>query len=141
MGYKISRCRDKELIEGLQKRMLKIEELPYLDFEDRHWWVAWLDGRPAGYAGLRILGRYAWFSICAVFPSHRRKGLQKRLLAVRLAHARREGLKVVYTYTINGNHPSARALISKGFKPTTPPDKHYGCWAGEEDVIYWGLNL
>lgn len=112
--------------------------MPPLELSPRAWWVAWLGDIPVAFAAIRITGKFAWLSTCGVLRRHRRRGLQKRLIAVRLRYAKRNGATTVYTYTVIGNNPSACALIRQGFRPATPPDDHAGTWAGD-DVNYWRL--
>ncbi len=126
-------------IEAMQKKL--VDELPFVHRETRQWWIARNGDKPVGYAAMNITGDCGWFSICGVLAKHRGNGLQKRLIDVRLRHARRGGLAAVYTYTLNGNHPSANSLIKKGFKQCTPPDRHFGKWAGKRDVLYWKHEL
>jgi len=139
--YRIRSCADVDVINGLQRKLNASDDLPILKLGDRCWWVAWHGKEPVAYAAMRVDDECAWFSMCGVVERHRGHGLQKRLIAARLRYARRQGVPVVYTYTINGNHPSARSLIRKRFVPCTPPARHYGCWAGVRDVLYWKCEL
>ena len=139
--YQVKRCHDEEIVSAAQKPLVDSGDLPYVEFENREWWVVWSGEKPVGYAGMKIWEDYAWFSICGVIPVHRGHGLQKRLISVRVRHAKKVGVKVIYTYTINGNHPSSCSLIRRHFVLCTPPDRHYGQWAGKRDVLYWQRTL
>jgi len=139
--YRVRKSNNAQVINDLQKQLYDSDELPVFAMDDREWWVVWHGEVSVAYAALRITGSCAWFSICGVVEAHRGHGLQKRLITARLAFAKKKGIASVYTYTINGNHPSARSLIHKGFVPCTPPAEHYGCWAGVRDVLYWKREL
>ena len=89
-----------------------------------HWWVAYSDGKPIGYAGLYIQtkGLEAHFERCGVLPMARGNGVQRRLIKARLSWCRRSGIKVVQTYTSGPgnkcgvNYPSVANLKACGFK-------------------------
>jgi len=98
------------------------------------WWIGWVDKEPAAYAGLRLLpGGLAFLSRAGVLPPARGKGLQRRLIRVRLAAARRAGLETAFTYTVADNVPSMNNLIAEGFRTYEPE----WAWAGRSGVIYW----
>jgi GNAT superfamily N-acetyltransferase len=91
----------------------------------------------AGYAAMVEHGPAAGFlARCGVLPAYRGQGLQRRLIRARVAHARRIGLKTVYTYTIIRNPASSNNLIKSGFALYRPEWR----WAGV-DCLYWRLDL
>jgi N-acetylglutamate synthase-like GNAT family acetyltransferase len=141
--YSIRRCKDFDLINELQKKLIDSGELPKIAIEEREWWVAWENEtkKPVGYAAIRPFKDHGWFSICGVLEKHRGNGIQKRLIDARVNFAKKIGLETVYTYTLNRNHPSATSLIRRKFIPCTPPEKHYGAWAGTRDILYWKRDL
>lgn len=83
------------------------------------WWVAEQDGEPVAYAGLlpQEADGKAFLLRAGVIPAARGLGLQKRLIRVRVAHARKLGLFRVYTYVNASGYASMRSLLSCGFKP------------------------
>lgn len=70
-----------------------------------------------------------------VIPSHRGKGLQTRMIAVRVAKAKRLGWKYVLTYT-HDNCPSANNLIDCGFKLYDPRNPY-----AADGSLYWRIKL
>lgn len=89
---------------------------------DSLWWVAEADGEPLGYAGLHISewrdGLTKGFLVRAgVLPEARGRHLQRRLIRVRVAAARRLGCARVYSYVSVGNIASLRSLIRCGLLP------------------------
>lgn len=87
------------------------------------WWIAYDDDEPIGFGGLYRSVNWddaVYLVRSGVMPSHRGLGLQKRLIRVRVAFARRAHFKQAVTET-NLNPPSANSLIKCGFKIFTPP--------------------
>ena len=82
------------------------------------WWVLRDGTTPVAFGGIRDLkdGR-GYLSRAGVLPEHKGHGLQRRLINVRVAWARRRGLKRVYTHVWAGNLGSMRSLIRCGFMP------------------------
>jgi GNAT superfamily N-acetyltransferase len=52
-----------------------------------------------------------------VTPAYRGHGIQRQLIATRLAYGRRNGAKIAYTYTHIHNRPSQINLLHAGFTP------------------------
>ena len=78
----------------------------------------------------------AYLSRCCVYPSHRGKGIQKRLIRSRERHIRAKGYTWMITDTSTNNPASSNNLIKCGYKviyPTKP-------WANENS-IYWAKKL
>lgn len=86
------------------------------------------------YACLRFVPneKLAYLSRVGVTTEHRGKGLQKRLIRVRLAHAKRHGYSNAITYTVKAGARSINSLIACGFRYYEPPRP----WAGS-DMLYW----
>jgi GNAT superfamily N-acetyltransferase len=61
--------------------------------------VAFVEGEPAGTGGLFIRGDAAWTDFGATAPAHRRRGIQRALLAHRVREALRQGCERLYTCT------------------------------------------
>lgn len=82
--------------------------------ERYHWWR--IDGM--AYAGLRVDKKtnIAHFTRAGVMPEARGQGLQKVLIKARLAWCKRQGIKVVKTYTSHDNTASIASLKACGFR-------------------------
>lgn len=120
----------------LQKKCLPYDT-PY-DVSRGHWWIAYDGYLAVGFAG--IVRSISWFDcgyLCraGVLPEYRGKGLQKKLIRVREAKAKKLGWRWLITDT-RDNPASSNSLISTGFKlynPTVP-------W-GFKDALYWRKKL
>jgi len=100
-----------------------------------YWWIATVDGEPAGFAGLRPSVRWdstGYLCSAGVLPAYRGQGIQKLLVQKRVRAARELGWHTAITDTICDNVPSMRSLIACGFRPYVPAVK----WANEFSV-YW----
>lgn len=116
--------------------------LPYDTFmePDRgHWWVAYTeDGKPVAFAGLIRSSQWlnaGYMCRAGVLRHYQGRGLQKRLIQVRINKARKLGWEWLLTDTTD-NPASSNSLISMGFKlyePTVP-------W-GFKNSLYWRLNV
>jgi len=128
---------DRAAVDAMQRDMFPPENgngLAKLD--EGQWWIA-LDGdRPAGFCAIKITSDGAgYLSRAGVVKAYRGCGLQKRMIRLRLAWARRKGLRHVVTDT-TGNPPSANSLISCGFKLYDPAYP----WAWKH-TLYWIIHL
>lgn len=95
-------------------------------------------GDLAGFAGLAPSSRWAdtgYLCRAAVLPDYRGRGLQKRLIRVRIAKARRLGWRWLVTDT-RQNPASANSLIDCGFRMFEPSEP----WSFS-DACYWRLKL
>lgn len=105
---------------------------------DSHWFVV-LDGdEVVAFAGVRHHGqrKTAELLLSLVRPSHRGKGLQRRLIAARERAARRAGMTRAITYTMPYNAPSATNLAKARYS-TYRPER---AWASR-GVVYWEKRL
>jgi GNAT superfamily N-acetyltransferase len=125
------------LLLYLQKKCLPVDT-PY-DTSKGHWWIAYTEeGKPVGFAGLvRSLSWYDCGYLCraGVLYEFRGKGIQKRMVKVRIAKAKKLGWNWAITDT-TANPPSSNSLINQGFKlyePTKP-------WAYKHS-LYWRKRL
>lgn len=136
--YRISQTDDLDLIQEMDALAFPDVPLPMSQIERAEWWVARdSSGKPVAYAGARPMTTVpggAFLSRCAVIAEAQGHGLQRRLLRVRIAWAKRQGLTSVYTYTVPNNPYSANNLIKAGF--LTYPDAYYG-----DDVVYWTRDV
>lgn len=107
---------------------------PAIDWSQGYWWIAYDDGMPVAFAGLKPSARFSgvgYLCRAAVLPSHRGRALQKRLIRVRLRMAKRLNWHTVVTDTYD-NPASGNSLIACGFRLYTPeyPWSHEG-------ACYW----
>jgi GNAT superfamily N-acetyltransferase len=124
------------LLTWLQLSTLTGDE-PY-DVSDGHWWIAYEGEMPIGFAG--VVRSLQWSDagyLCrsGVLRSHRGKGIQKRLIRVREAKAKRLGWNWLLSDTYK-NPPSANSLIGCGFR-TFLPSRPWGF----DGAIYWRKRL
>jgi len=98
------------------------------------WWVcADDDGRTVGFGGAWMFeGDLCSLERSGVLVRCRGLGLHKRLIAARVAWARRQGAKKVITYTLMDNPASSNNLMACKFKLYMPKF----AWAGR-NVLYW----
>ena len=129
-----------ELIHELHDEVFG-DSAPPVDPERGHWWLLYdVDGsrEVAGFCGLTPTysdPTIGYLKRAGVLPMHRGKGLQRRLVRVREARARRNGWTHIVTDTTD-NPPSANNLISCGYRIYRPPQP----W-GYPETIYWSKAL
>lgn len=102
------------------------------------WWIAYDGDEAVGFAAMVPSAKWlrvGYLNRAGVAPSHRGRGLQKRLIRVRVAHARRLGYDWLVTDTTD-NLPSANSLIAAGFRLFKPSEP----WAWRHS-LYWRLRL
>jgi ribosomal protein S18 acetylase RimI-like enzyme len=103
------------------------------------WWLL-LDGRKvAGYASLRNAPHQpgiAYLNRAGVVKEYRGRGLQKRLIRVRLAYAKRHGYKEAISDSASYNVASSNSLIACGFKLYRPRT----LWSFRS-ALYWFKTL
>ena len=95
------------------------------------WWVAWDGTEPVGFAGLRLCSLpenrgLGFLCRAGVIPSHRGRGIQKKLIRVRETAARQLGIKELVTYCISSNNPSMNSLVRCGYKFYSPATRYGG---------------
>jgi RimJ/RimL family protein N-acetyltransferase len=101
---------------------------------EAYWWLDEVRGVVVGYGGLKVCGTavnrgLGFLSRCGVLPDWRGQGRQKRMIAARVAYARRLGLREVVTYVVPNNLASANSLIACGFRFYVPATRWGGCEA------------
>jgi hypothetical protein len=121
----------------LQRKILP-EDTPYKT--DRgHWWVAYAEcGKPVAFAGLVRSTRWTdtgYLCRAGVLDGFTGHGLQKRLIKVRLAQAKKLNWNWCITDTTN-NPASSNSLISCGFRVYTPANP----WSFK-NAIYWKYKV
>lgn len=112
-------------------------DLPIEGWEETHWWVGYVDGKPACYCGLSKINRSTgYLKRAGVLPKFRGRGLQVKMIRKRIAYAKKLRLRSIVTDTSVSNFISSNNLIKCKFRifmPTTP-------WT-EDTQICWLLNL
>lgn len=128
---------DKTVILFLQKKILP-SDAPYQPTQG-HWWLAYAeDGRPVAFAGLVRSKRFTdtgYLCRAGVSDDCTGKGLQKRLISVRIRKAKELGWNWLITDTTN-NPASSNSLINAGFKIYTPSSP----WSFK-NAIYWKYKI
>lgn len=120
---------------------LQLTILPYdtpADPRRGWWWIVYDGDRPVGFAGLYRSSRWndaGYLCRSGVLPSHRGRGLQKRLIRVRERRARAERMNWLISDTYE-NPPSSNSLIACGYRTYEPSDP----W-GADGVTYWRKHL
>lgn len=105
------------------------------DYSAGWWWIVFDGWDPVAFAGMRQAHSEKdaiYFSRCGVLTSHRGRGIQKKLLARRIALSKRLGVQACISTTIVMNTPSSNNLIRAGFRlydPSAP-------W-GHNETLYW----
>lgn len=120
---------------------LQIEALPGdlpLDVSGGYWWIVYSDGNPIGFCSIKRSSRWSnagYLCRAGILPKFRGKGIQKKLIRVRIAQAKKLGWNWVTSDTYN-NPASTNNLISCGFRMYIPSYKY-----GGEGTIYWRKKL
>lgn len=102
------------------------------------WWIVYQGKTPVGFAGMVPSLKWketVYFCRAGVQLLHRGNGLQRRLINVRMAAAKKLGYKWAVTDT-RGNPPSSNNLIACGFKIYEPRAP----W-GDPKTLYWIRKL
>lgn len=102
------------------------------------WWLAHDGCKPVAFAGLTRSSKWsdaAYLCRAGVVASHRGKGLQRRLIAVRERKARALGLRWLITDTFD-NPASGNSLIRAGFRLFSPSKP----WAAS-GALYWRKRI
>ncbi len=106
-----------DLIERLDTKLFGGEYEGYYD--DRIWWLAYVDGKISGFAGLKLFqeGSLHGGYLCraGVLKKYRGQGIQRALIDCRDREAKRLGLGMNITYTARDNYASANNLIRCGY--------------------------
>lgn len=100
------------------------------------WWLCRDGSKVIGYCGLGTFmeegKRCGFLSRSGILPEHRGKGLQRRMIRVREAAARKLGASHIITYTSDGNMPSANNLIATGYRLYSPAN----AWGLEHGLYF-----
>jgi GNAT superfamily N-acetyltransferase len=102
------------------------------------WWLAKDGATPVAFAAMKASAQWgdaAYLSRCGVLASHRGQGLQRKLIRVREAAARSQGLRWLITDT-RRNPASVNNLTRAGFQMYEPSRP----WSFK-DALYWKKKL
>ena len=120
----------------LQKTCLP-QDTPY-DVSEGWWWIGYYNGTPVAFAGLVKSSQWhgtGYLCRAGVLRVCQGKGIQKRLIKLRMRFAKKQGFTHVVTDT-RDNPASANSLISCGMKMYDPRSP----WAYKESC-YWIKRL
>lgn len=120
MTIQIRRESDQRVIAAMDLLLFPNDTLSNKHLGEGLWWTARDEhDNPVAYAGLyyREDQKRWWLIRVGVLETHRGHGLQRRLIRVRLAAAKRRGAKRVHTYVAANNIPSHRSVIRCGLLP------------------------
>jgi GNAT superfamily N-acetyltransferase len=123
-------------LSALQRLCLPNDRLYFP--EEGVWWLAYLRRTPVAFACASPSQQHKdgiYLGRCGVAPAARGKGIQRQLIRVRLAWAKRHGYKWAVSDTTD-NVPSANNLIACGFK-TYEPEVRYSF----ARAVYWKKQL
>lgn len=102
--------------------------------------VAFLDGIPAGYVNVRVIGDEAELMRICTAPEFRGRGIGNQLLAAGLQDMKDHGALSATLEVRAGNVPAIRLYEAHGFLPEGRRKNYYR--DPEEDaLIYWNRNL
>lgn len=99
------------------------------------YWLATYNNKPVGFCAIHPLAndpRSCFLARAGVLRSYQRHGLQKRMLSVREAWARKEGYSTLLTYTQPWNWKSMASLIKRDYKLYTPAEY----WAENHSLYF-----
>jgi GNAT superfamily N-acetyltransferase len=102
------------------------------------WWIAYCDGRLAGFAAMMQSSKIpeaVYLARAGTLEAFRGRGLQKKLIRERLKFAKDLGMTQAITDTTD-NVASANALIATGFRLFDPDDP----W-GLPNTLYWRKSI
>jgi GNAT superfamily N-acetyltransferase len=88
------------------------------------WLIGWDGKAPASFCAWKTIDQdgvaVGFHYRAGVMPGYRGQGLQRRMLHLREAEMRAEGLAKAVTYTDADGAASMRNLIAKGYRPYLP---------------------
>jgi predicted acetyltransferase len=123
-------------LKDLHKKCFPADEMPL--FNKGYWWIVYDGDIPVGFCGLTHVPSWddaGYLNRGGVVPSHRGKGLQRRMINVRVQKAKKVGWSWLISAT-RDNIPSSNNLIARGFKLYTPNHE----WL-EGHCLYWIRKL
>lgn len=122
---------DVGLVKLLQKEILPDDYFNHQ--EENQYWIAYYGEEVAGFCVAKNIKRgIVFLSLSGVLPEFRGKGIQTRMIKVRLWWARKIKANYAITYTMKDNFASSNNLIKCDFALYDP---EYA-WVGRE-MLYW----
>ena len=124
------------LLNWLQLEILPADSLD--DVSVGQWWVVFFDGNPVGFCGIKRSSRWSdagYLCRAGVLHQFRGKGIQKKLIRVRITQAKKNGWQWLISDTYE-NPASANNLIYSGFQMYIPSRTY-----GAEGTCYWRKKL
>ena len=119
-------------------RLTFFDTAPVPNFDHGHWWLAYRDSAPVGFAGV-IPSTHAcnagYFCRVGVLRGHSGNALQLRLMRAMESQARRNGWSAVVSDTTD-NPASANNFIRAGYRLYTPKIP----WAWPH-TLYWRKSV
>ncbi|MCP4618669.1 MAG: GNAT family N-acetyltransferase [Bradyrhizobium sp.] len=119
-------------------RLTFFDTAPVPDFDHGHWWLAYRESAPVGFAGV-IPSTHAcnsgYFCRVGVLHGHSGHQLQLRLMRAMESQARRNGWSAVVSDTTD-NPASANNFIRAGYRLYTPKIP----WAWPH-TLYWRKSM
>lgn len=140
-GYRFRLVDGFDLEDELTEMHVKAfgKDTPLPDFNVGYWWiVSAFDGEEAGFCGLRpsyTVPNAGYLIRAAVLEAHRGHGLQKKMVRIREAKARKLGWTLLRTDTTDNVH-SSNNLMNMGYRLFEPAHK----WAFDHS-LYWTKTL
>ncbi len=130
----IRKSRDIEACRSIHSVCMPYDAFP----SGPHYWLAYVSGRPAGYASGEInkFGEL-FISGAAVLPEYRGQGIQRALTRAQMQWAKRNGAEWAMTYTMRDNPHSYNNYQKCGFHYYEPDF----AFAGRRHVLYWRRKL
>lgn len=119
----VTSAQSRARVSAMQHVLFPVPANYHADLMEGQWWIAQSAGRDAGFcaiAPLKHSRECAYLSRAGVMPNYRGKGLQQRMIRLRLRWAKSKGYRYVVTYTEPSNLASSNSLISCGFKLYRP---------------------
>ncbi len=138
----VRKTKDLALIEKLDQQIFGDKDTEtdcFGKYDDPHalWWVAYVDGLPAGFAGLKLFkegsAECAYLNRAGVLKTYRGRGIQKEFIKARDREAKRRGLHMIITYTERYNYPSANSLVACGYRLYKPEYR----WGFGDALYFW----
>jgi len=129
-------CKEFNTIRTLHKLCFDVDSLPR--DPNVFWWLITCGGEPAGFGGYQQSHQFSnaiYLCRSGVLKGYRGNNLQKKLIRVRINHAKKLGYEWAVTDT-RDNPASVNSLISCGFKNYEPINP----WAFSNSM-YWRKEL
>ena len=131
MNIKLRATKNYELIKQINKDIMPHDELS-IDEKTRAW-VAYVDGKLAGFCTLRILpSNIVYLDRGGIYEQYQGLGIHRKLIAIRERFARKIGSKAIITYTLTNNYASMYTLVRCNYRKYNPDH----AWVGR-DVCYF----